>query len=216
MLKIGGSMWQKKISLCFLVIVTGMFSQAYAQTVVVQSLSNFSTYNPPTSISVKLIEPLELDNNTIIEAGANIKGDLVDVVSPRRLKRDASFSFKPKSYTLQNGQTNNISSDITASYTTPLDKGELAKNTALGVGSFFVKGLSIGVAAVSGAVKNEQDNRFKSSVNSAYEASPFSYVKKGEDLEIKKSDLFYLKFPNIKTEDKPNNTQNYTSTLEKE
>ena len=53
MLKTGNSMWQKKIFLCFLLILTGMFSQTYAQTVVVQSLSEFSTYNPPTSISVK-------------------------------------------------------------------------------------------------------------------------------------------------------------------
>ena len=50
---------------------------------------------------------------------------------------------------------------------------------------------------VIGNVKNEEDNRFKSSITSAYESSPFSYANKGEDLEIKKSQYFYLKFPNI-------------------
>ena len=197
MLKTGNSMWQKKIFLCFLLIMTGMFSQTYAQTVVVQSLSEFSTYNPPTSISVKLIEPVIISQTMIIGTGSTVNGDLIDVVSPKRLKRDASFTFKPKSYIAPDGKTYNISTDVSASYTTPIDKGELAKNTALGVGSFFVKGLSIGVAAVTGAVKNEEDNRFKSSVSSAYQASPFSYVQKGEDLEIKKTDLFYLKFPNV-------------------
>ena len=210
MLKTGNSMWQKKIFLCFLLIMTGMFSQTYAQTVVVQSLSEFSTYNPPTSISVKLLEPVIISQTMTIGTGSTVNGDLIDVVSPKRLKRDAGFSFVPKSYIDEkgkskkinshiapDGKTYNISTDVSASYTTPIDKGELAKNTALGVGSFFVKGLSIGVAVVTGAVKNEEDNRFKSSVSSAYQASPFSYVQKGEDLEIKKTDLFYLKFPNV-------------------
>lgn len=197
LVKTGNSMWQKKIFFGFLLIMTGMFSQTYAQTVVVQSLSDFSTYNPPATISVKLLEPVVINQTMTIGTGSTVNGELIDVVSPKRLKRDASFSFKPKSYISPDGKTYNISSDVSASYTTPIDKGDLAKNAALGVGSFFVKGLSIGVAAVSGAVKNEEDNRFKSSVSSAYQASPFSYVQKGEDLEIKKSELFYLKFPNV-------------------
>ena len=94
MLKTGNSMWQKKIFLCFLLILTGMFSQTYAQTVVVQSLSEFSTYNPPTSISVKLLEPVIISQTMTIGTGSTVNGDLIDVVSPKRLKRDASFTFK--------------------------------------------------------------------------------------------------------------------------
>lgn len=207
-------MRQKFSYFVFLVLLSGMFTQTFAQTVVVESLSDFSTANPPTSITVKLIEPLELANEFQLNAGVIMQGDLVDVTSPKRLKRDANFSFKPKSYTDKDGE-HKITQDVTASYTEPVDKGNLAKNAALGVGSFFVKGLSIGYAAVEGAVKNEEDNRFKSSITSAYESSPFSYANKGEDLEIKKSQYFYLKFPNLnKTKDDKN--QNYTYTIEKE
>ena len=87
-----------------------------------------------------------------------------------------------------------VNSHIVASYSKPIDKGGLAKNAALGVGSFFVKGLSVGVAAVSGAVKNEEGNRVKSSAVSAYESSPLSLVEKGEDLNIEENMHFFLKF----------------------
>ena len=52
----------------------------------------------------------------------------------------------------------------------------------------------MGYYAVEGAVKNESDNRFKSSVQSVYEHSPLSYVEKGQDIEINVHDVFGLKF----------------------
>lgn len=210
-------MWQKFLYLCFFLIISGMFSQAYSQTVEVESLSNFSTYNPPSSITVKLVEPLVLLPSLTLDAGVYLSGTLVDVVSPKRLKRDASFSFKPETYTTVDGEIHNLDIDVIASYTVPLDKGQLAKNAALGVGNFFVKGLSMGVAAVKGAVQNEEENRIKSSAVSVYEASPFSYVEKGEDLDIKFSQSFYLKFPNPeKLQNSVEKGQNYTYTIEKE
>lgn len=210
-------MWQKFLYLCFSIILSGMFCQAYSQTIEVESLNDFTTENPPSSITVKLLEPLELAPDVILKAGVKVSGKLIDVVSPKRLKRDASFSFKPEYYLTEDGNKHNIDIDVVASYTEPIDKGQLAKNTALGVGNFFVKGLSMGVAAVEGAVENAQDNRFKSSAVSVYEASPFSYVEKGEDLNIKNFQSFYLKFPDT---DEDNNSevkgQNYEYTIEKE
>ncbi len=219
-------MWQKNIFSGFLIIISCMYTQAYAQTVEVLSLDNFSTENPPQSISIKLLEPLEVSENEFYKAGVIMKGDLFDVVSPKRLKRDADFSFKPVTITDLDGKTYQIESNIKASYTTPIDKGKVAKNAALGVGSFFVKGLSVGVAAVSGAVKNEEGNRFKSSAVSAYEASPFSYVEKGQDISIAQNQVFFLKFsiPKDKKDSEQidiesNNViqgQNYTYQIEKE
>lgn len=199
-------MWQKFLYSCFLVIVFSMFSQAYAQTLEVSALSDFSTLNPPDSIQVKLLEPLEVSESLTLPSGVILSGDLIDVVSPRRLKRNASFSFKLKSYKDAYGKIHDVNSYIVAKYTTPLDKGDLAKSAALGVGSFFVKGLSVGVAAVKGAAKNEEGNRLKSSAVSVYESSPFSYAEKGQDLVISVNQSFYLKFPDV--DKKPKSEQN--------
>jgi len=210
-------MWQKFLSLCFIIIIAGMLDKTYAQTIEVVSLSDFTTENPPQSITVKIMEPLELSEELTLNAGVTVIGDLTDVSSPKRLKRDAGFSFKPKYYINDLGNKCEITEDITAGYTEPIDKGNLAKSAVLGVGNHFVKGLSMGVAAVEGAIKNPEDNRLKSSVVSVYESSPFAYIEKGEDLVIQESQYFYLKFPDLKKnkiKDKKN--QNYTYTIEKE
>lgn len=187
-------MRQKFLYFVFLLLLSGMFSKAYAQTVEVRALDSFSTAKPPKSVSVQLLEPLVLTDSITLSSGDIMTGDLFDVVSPKRLKRDAGFSFCLKSYKDLEGNSHTVNSHIVASYSKPIDKGGFAKNAALGVGSFFVKGLSVGVAAVSGAVKNEEGNRVKSSAVSAYESSPLSLVEKGEDLNIEENMHFFLKF----------------------
>lgn len=187
-------MRQKNFYFVFLIVLSGMFAKTYAQIVEVMSLNDFSTAEPPKTISVKLIEPLELKNMQILDSGIILNGDLVDVISPKRLKRDAGFSFKPVTYTDLDGNTQNLDSNIIAKYTKPVDKGGLAKNAALSVGNHFIKGLSMGVTAVKGAVQNEEGNRLKSSAKSVYEASPFSYAEKGEDLYINANQNFFMKF----------------------
>ena len=214
-------MWQKFLYSVFFIIIAGVCTQVYAKTVEVSALSPISTANPSESVSVKILEPVELQQGQIIEAGSTLTGQLVDVKSPKRLKRDAGFSIKPKSYVSLDGVKHDLNLNIKASYTKPLDKGEVAKNAALGVGNYFVKGLSMGVAAVQGAVKNEEGGRVKSSVVSAYEASPLSYAEKGEDLDIQSGQHFYLKFPDVKADKNKSDDgeikgQNYSFTIEKE
>jgi len=193
-------MKQKILFLCFSIMVTAMFSKAYAATIEVRSLEEFSTANPPASISVELLEPLEINENQTIKAGVVVTGKLVDVKKPKRLKRDATFSFKPVSYTDENGVRHAISTNIKGKLSEPLDTVELAKDAALGVGNFFVKGIKTTAAVVEGTVKNEQGNRLKSAGYSLYESTPVSYVEQGEDIKIKKNDSFYLKFPRTKDE----------------
>ncbi len=189
---------QKNLFLGFLVFaITGLCTCAYSKTVEVASLGSFSTANPPSSIRIKLLDILELTNTTI-PVGSEMGGKLVDVVSPKRLKRNAKFSFKPEWYIDTNGSKHSLNETVKATYTTTLNKGQLAKKAVLGVGNHFVKGLSMGVAAVEGAVENEEGNRLKSGAKSVYEASPLSYSEKGQDIVVNENEIFYLKFPNKK------------------
>ena len=195
-------MKQKNLFLGFIIFaISGVLTSAYAKTVAVESLSNFSTANPPASISIKLLEPIDLDAKTIVEAGAIMQGKLVDVESPKRLKRDAKFSFVPTSYKTSEGNPVIVHHEVVAKYKKPTNPKKIVKSAALGVGGFFVKGLSTGVAAVEGAVKNEEGNVLKSTAVSVYQASPIAYVEKGQDLEIKNNQVFYLKFPSVNDTD---------------
>lgn len=178
-----------------------------AKPIAVEALSNFTTENPPKEMSIKLLEDIAVDDTLTIKAETIVDGNVVDVTDPKRLKRNASFTFVPTSYKDERGQVVVIKNYYPAKYTTKVNKGQLAKSAALSVGNFFVKGLSIGYSAVEGAIKNEKDNRFKSSVTEVYQDSPLSYVEKGEELVIEKGQLFFLNFrtkDDVPEEDKPN------------
>ncbi len=184
-----------------ILILTGLLLisvlPANAEIIKVQALSEFGTENPPAVIEVKAVSDMDLDDELLILDGYTLKGNLVDVVSPKRLKRDATFSLILTEYIDNEGQTHIISPDgkqFKGKFTTGIDYKHAAKSAALSVGNFFVKGLSLGYAAVEGAVKNEDGNRIKSSAHSVYESTPLSYVEKGEDILIAKDQIFCLRF----------------------
>lgn len=195
-----------------LIFMIGLFCQpVMAKTVAVEAMSDFSSENPPKTMQIKALEDVALDEKITVKAESVMSGKVVDVISPKRLKRNASFTFVPLNYTDVSGKVEEINNYYPAKYTTKINKGQLAKSVGLGVGSFFVKGLSIGYSAIEGAIKNEKDNRFKSSVTEVYQDSPLSYVEKGEELVIEKGQLFFLNFK-TKDDEKEEVVPNYEYT----
>lgn len=188
-----------------ILFLSGMFlQQVCAKTIPVEALADFSTEKPVSTYALKILDDIELDSNTNLKNGYIIEGKIVDVSDPKRLKRDANFVFVPEKYKELDGRIVAIKGYYPAKYTTKLNKKEIAKSAALSVGNLFVKGLSMGYSAVEGAIKNEQDNRLKSTVNAVYEKSPLSYVEKGSQLEIKAGDVFLLNFKVKEEENLPN------------
>ncbi len=195
-----------------LIFMIGLFCQpVMAKTVAVEAMSDFSSENPPKTMQIKALEDVALDEKITVKAESVMSGKVVDVISPKRLKRNATFTFVPLNYTDVSGKVEEINNYYPAKYTTKINKGQLAKSVGLGVGSFFVKGLSIGYSAIEGAIKNEKDNRFKSSVTEVYQDSPLSYVEKGEELVIEKGQLFFLNFK-TKDDEKEEVVPNYEYT----
>ncbi len=189
----------------FILLVLCLISQpVFAKTIPVQALENFSTDNPPKTYSIKVLDDLVLDENVTLKENDILEGKIVDIKDPKRLKRDATFTFVPEVLKTYTGQVVELKGYYPAKYTTKLNKKDIAKSAALSVGNHFVKGLSMGYSAIEGAVKNEKDNRLKSSVNSLYESSPLSYVEKGHAIEIAKDQVFLLNFKAKDVEDIPN------------
>ena len=186
----------------FLLILSFIFfnSAVYAETIIVQSMSDISTFNPPKTATIKVLSDIQLDEQLTLNCGDIIMGYITDVIDPKVLKRSAKFSFKIFGI-LKGNKIVYIENDYIGKYTTKIDKAAIAKSAALGVGNFFVKGLSIGYHAVEGAIKNEEGNTLESSAVAVYKNSPFSYVEKGENITIKNGDIFYLKFKTYKETD---------------
>lgn len=189
----------------------------HAETMQVMALSDFSTENPSEYIKVQIYNDVMLDENLSLRSGYRMKAKVVDVVSPKRLKRDAKFSIIPVSYKDFSGVEHPIKKEHVGKYSPKfdIDKGQLAKDAALAVGNHFVKGLSLGYHAVEGAVKNEEGNRLKSSVVSIYESTPLSYANNGEEIVIKKNDFFSFKFKKDKDDDTEDEEEINTEELNK-
>lgn len=184
----------------------------FAQNVKVEALSDFSTTNPPKTWKIKIVEGFTTKEGKIVYPNSIIEGDIIEVKSPKRLKRGASFKFVPKTYLNPHEvEKKEVKNDFVGKYSKlASNKKDLAKSTTLTAGNMLISPLvGIGVGLVEGAVKNEKNNRAKSAVISAYKNTPFSYVEKGEELEFKQGDIFVMKFKlnNDKEEDSEDNIE---------
>lgn len=179
---------------------------ASALSVKVTSMQDFSSEKPSATMKVVTLERAELDNGLVFEEGTVIKGEIFDVKGPTRGKINASFKFRPISYSF-NGKMTEIkdNQNIWAKYAPykPLDKGELAISAVSTTGSMVLKvpGFGQAVSFAKGAVKNPDGNRLKSGATQIYKDSFLSYVEEGKDVNIKKDEMFILKFKVKEDED---------------
>ena len=192
-----------------------IMNPSFAKTVKVEALSDFSTANPPNTWKLKVIDSFVADNGISVHANTIVEGDIIDVTSPKRLKRAASFTFVPRTYyDPQVGYTEDVKRDFKGKYSsrTEITPTYVVKKGAITAGSILVGSfVAPAVGLVEGAVKNNEGNRAKSAVVSAYENTPLSYASKGKELEFKKGQVFLMNFK-LKSEaeaeelevDKPN------------
>lgn len=214
------------VVLTFAFLVISAPAQA-AQSVKVSALTPFNSLMPSDTMKVMVLEKAVFKNGLIFEDGTVINGQVIEVKQPKRAKLNASFKFKPVSYTY-NGKTTKIEDpEIVAKYAEykELDKAGLATSAATTAGGmiFHIPMLSEGVSMLKGMYKNPENNRLKSGVVQVYKDSPLSYVEEGKDIVINKDQMFILKFKTSKNEDldavAPNNVtkvedQNITATPE--
>ena len=181
-----------------------------AKNVKVEALQNFSTANPPTTWQVKVLEGFVADNGMKVSPNTIINGDIINVTSPKRLKRNATFSFVPKSYyDPQSGETLQVKRDFEGKYSSmsEINTKTIAKKGAITAGNMLIGSfVAPAVGLVEGAVKNEDGNRVKSAAISAYESTPLSYANKGKELELKAGQVFIMSFKlkGDETADEPN------------
>ena len=170
-------------------------SPAMAETVIVEALNDISTLNPPSVVKLKILSNIVLDDNLTLMKGDIAEGKVINVKDPKRLKRNATFSVQLLSvHQTGTGNVIHLKDEYIGKYTTELNKADIAKSAALTVGNYFIHGISAGFTVVEGAVKNEENNRLKSSAVALYESSPVSYIEKGTEIHIKTNEAFYLKF----------------------
>lgn len=185
-----------------------------AKNVRVEALSGFSTANPPKTWKIKILEGFVADNGIAVHANTIIEGDIVGTTAPKRLKRNATFKFVPKTYyDPQIGYTQDIKREFEGKYSSmsELNAKTVAKKGAVTAGNLLVGSfVAPAVGLVEGAVKNEEGNRAKSAVVSAYESTPLSYASKGKEIELKSGQIFIMNFKLREDAEKEENLPNYS------
>lgn len=190
-----------------------VMSPVMAKNVKVEALTNFSTANPPKTWKVKVIEGFAADNGIVVHPNTIIEGNIVNVKSPQRLKRNATFRFVPTTYyDPQVGETKPVKRDFEGKYssTSNIDKKSLAKTGAISAGNMLIGSfVAPTVGLVEGVVSNKEGNLAKSAVVGAYERTPLSYANKGQEMEFKQGQVFTMSFK-LKGEEDAENLPNYT------
>lgn len=198
----------KKLLLILVLCLTILNVHAETDKVHVAAVEEFDTVKPLQQINVRVIEPSELGSHAL-KTGDIIHCNVIKVTDPKRGKRSASFAVCPTSYTSE-GNTVTIEENYYGKYASKIiskeelknvDKAKLGKKAVLTAGNFVVKGFSSAVSMTQGMIKNEEGNRLESGVKQVYKDSPLVYVEKGEELEIKPGDSFYLIFKPSKSRD---------------
>ena len=185
-----------------------------AKNIKVEALSDFSTVNPPKIWKIKIIEGFVADNGQAVHPNTIVEGKIIDVTSPKRLKRAAAFTFVPQTYyDPRIGYTQDVKRDFQGKYSSKTDMTakNVAKKGALTAGNLLVGSfVAPAVGLVEGAVKNSEGNRAKSAVVSAYENTPLSYASKVKELEFKKGQVFIINFKLKSEEELEENKPNYS------
>lgn len=167
----------------------------FADTMAVETLTDISTETPKEPIKLRVVKNCRL-GDIELKTGYILNGHILTVTDPKRLKRDASFTFAPESYTDLDGNVVKINVLYEGKYSPnfEIDAGKVAKSAALTVGNQLISGFKMGYQAIEGAIENEEGNAVKSAAMNVYENSVFSYGEKGGHLHIKSLTPFGLKF----------------------
>lgn len=188
-----------------LIALISMFvlTPAYAinfDKALVESLYNFSSKNPGRTFAAKMVEEYTFDDILTLEKNAIVRGKVLEVVGPKRAKRNAYFVFKPYTYTVpsKGGIVKRIGhTDIEAKAVgyVPFDKVQAAKSAGLTVAGFFVTGAAQIYHFGKGAITAQKgENRLVEGGKEVYENSPLTYIREGNELHINKGDVIALKF----------------------
>lgn len=188
----------KKIFLILLFVILFLPLEATAKNIKLEAMNDFSTANPPKYWKVKVIEDAELKNGFVVHKDSIIEGKIDGVTDPKRLRRNANFCFVPvKFYDSHTKECKDIEKSISAKYSSmnEVSASKIAKSGAVFVGNQLANGLfGPGVAILEGAIRNQEGNRAKSAVVSAYESTPLTYISKGKDIVIPKGQVFIMSF----------------------
>src|SRR5574344_57574 len=104
----------KKLGLLLAIFLMSV-TACYAANIKVTAINQISTKSPNEIIKVQVVETIQLSESFILKEGTVLEGKMVDVIPPKRLKKNSTFSFIPQKYTVD-GKTDRKSTRLNSSH----------------------------------------------------------------------------------------------------
>lgn len=168
-------------------------------TVIVQSLSNFSSTNPQYTLSVRVAKTHKFKSGFTLQQGTIINSRVVKITEPKRGKRDVYIVVQPSTLNIPaKKQKRAFKSVHLMAKVTPhkkMNKKEAAQKGAVGVTGIILPGFAQVYYFCKGYHNPERGKtRLASGGRCAYKNSPLVYVEKGDELKIRRGDYLKMKF----------------------
>lgn len=187
-------------------------SEAKTYKMIAYSLDKISTTKDIQEYITLKVPAQTISGNIHLENESMLRVKITHIEPAKRGKRNGYIITKLIAYSIpsQDNKAIDVSDkeiELKIKKYSKTDFKGLATSAATSVVSHVVgiPFLNQGVAAVKGAVNpNEGQSRIKSAGVNLYESTPFSYVKRGEDLNVSIGDKLTLSFKTDEPEDEPN------------
>lgn len=186
----------KKILFLFVLLILCTIS-ANAKNVKVESLSFVNNESKTNNISAKVLYDTKLTDTITLKKDAIIDGEVIEIIEPKRGKRNGYLIIQPTSYSEGDKTTKIVNKKIRAKvkYYQEIDYKKVAIETGVDVGASFVKGGKYIAHFMEGVISpNEGETRMKSGFENLYQNSFISFIGKGKDINIKPKDELIYKF----------------------
>ena len=184
----------KKFVFIVAFVLLFLTSSVQARIIKVEALEDFSTQNPATVFSVRLINNEKLRNENI-DAGTIISGQVIKIEGPKRGKRNGYLEFIPMSW-VNNGKDEKIEINYGVARVIgykPIDPKEATFYVARKVANFFLRGAISCVEFAQGAICAPKGEKMKTGFTKVYEDSFLTFIEVGEELNVHTGDILVFK-----------------------
>lgn len=182
---------------------TNVFAEIFSHKIYVVSnqVINSSEIKKNDVYTFRTIERCKISDEEYIENGASVKISVKKIIPAKRGKRDEYLKIQMLSYTNPLEENKVISVEKKAVTGTlhlsePKDLDDIRNKAGISVVGHILKvpALTQVVAVSKGLINpNEDESRIVSAGKNLYESTPFTYVEKGDVLNIEQDSVLIIK-----------------------
>lgn len=196
----------RKLFILFFMFVcfqTSVFAEILSHKIYVVSDQNISSVNIKKNdvYTFQTIERCKISNEEYIENGASVKIAVKKIIPAKRGKRDEYLKIQVLSYTnpLEGNEIINVEKKVvtgTLRLSEEKDLDDIRNKAGISVVGHILKvpALTQVVAVSKGLINpNEDESRIVSAGKNLYESTPFTYVEKGNALNIEPDSILVIK-----------------------